>query len=82
MPKNAVESWAAVCGWRDLGSAVLKKCSDFISAHGLHYHAVVGHLRIQKPAPNTGSYEWDSNSSLAVRRHKGKIRKLLGFQSE
>ncbi|XP_015261501.1 PREDICTED: zona pellucida sperm-binding protein 3-like [Gekko japonicus] len=42
-----------------------------LKADGLHYHVVVGHLRVQKPAQNTGSYEWDSNSSLAVRSHKG-----------
>nr|XP_056715026.1 zona pellucida sperm-binding protein 3-like [Euleptes europaea] len=38
---------------------------------GPHYNVVVGHLRIQKPAQHTGSDEWDSNSSLAVRNHKG-----------
>ncbi|XP_060105754.1 zona pellucida sperm-binding protein 3-like [Heteronotia binoei] len=42
-----------------------------LEAHGPRYHAVVGHLRVQKPAQNTGSYEWDSNSSLAVKSHKG-----------
>ncbi|XP_077164811.1 zona pellucida sperm-binding protein 3-like isoform X2 [Paroedura picta] len=48
-----------------------------LEAPGLHYHMVVGHLKIQKPAQNTGRYEWDSNSSLAVRSHKGDLARHI-----
>ncbi|XP_048369796.1 zona pellucida sperm-binding protein 3-like [Sphaerodactylus townsendi] len=50
---------------------------DLEAQSGLHYNMVVGHLRIQKPVRSTGSDEWDSNSSLAVKSHKGGKQNVM-----
>ncbi|XP_053136127.1 zona pellucida sperm-binding protein 3-like [Hemicordylus capensis] len=59
------------------GSRPRRDLPGYSAEGGPRYNVVVGHLKIQKSAPNAGSYEWDSNSSLAVRSHKGGKQNVM-----